>query len=62
MRNVWNQRPGRARFFNGFCQSDTLLAWDDYTVHKPAACNEAMTQSNTTLFLLPGGLTRKAQP
>ena len=36
--------------------------WDDYTVHKTAACKEAMAKSNTTLFLLPGGLTPKVQP
>ena len=43
----------------GFRQPETLLVWDGYTVHKTAACKQAMAKSNTTLFLLPGGLPRK---
>ena len=59
---VWRQRPGRLSREHGYRQPDTLLAWDDYTVHKTAASTEAMAESNTTLFLVPGGLTPKLQP
>ena len=47
---------------HGYRQPDTLLAWDDNTVHKTAASAEAMAESNTTLFLVPGGLSPKLQP
>lgn len=64
---VWNQRPGRGGraegVFESYRQPDTLLAWDDYTVHKTDVSKEAMAKSNTTtLFLIPGGLTPKLQP
>ncbi|CAB1098020.1 unnamed protein product [Ectocarpus sp. CCAP 1310/34] len=59
---VWNRRPGRGGRELSYRQPDTLLAWDDYTVHKTAACKTAMKTSNTTLFLIPGGLTPKIQP
>lgn len=59
---VWNRRPGREGRLGNYRQPDTLLAWDDYTVHKTQLCNTAMEASNTTLFLIPGGLTPKIQP
>lgn len=59
---VWNKRPGRQGRLGGYRQRDTLLAWDDYTVHKTEACTKAMAESNTTLFPIPGGLTPKLQP
>ena len=59
MPNVWSQRPGRGGSLTGFRQPETLLVGDDYTVHKTAACKEAMAKSNTTLVPLPGGLTPK---
>ncbi|CAB1099205.1 unnamed protein product [Ectocarpus sp. CCAP 1310/34] len=59
---VWNQRPGRQGRLGSYRQPDTLLAWDDYTVHKTDASTKAMAESNTTLFLIPGGLTPKLQP
>ena len=62
MPQVWRQRRGRLGREHGYRQPDMLLAWDDYTVHKTAASAEAMAESNTTLFLVPGGLTPKLQP
>ena len=59
---MWNQRPGRQGRLGGYRQLDTLLAWDDYTVHKTDASKEAMAESKTTLFHIPGGLTPKLQP
>lgn len=59
---VWNRRPGRQGRLSGYRQPDTLLAWDDYTVHKTDASTKAMEESNTTLFHIPGGLTPKLQP
>ena len=59
---VWNQRPERQGRLGGYRQPDTLLAWDDYTVHKTDASKKAMAASNTTLFHIPGGLTPKLQP
>lgn len=59
---VWNRRPGRLGRLGGYRQPDTLLAWDDYTVHKTDASVKKMTESNTTLFNIPGGLTPKLQP
>ena len=59
---VWNRRPGRQGRLGGYRQPDTLLAWDDYTVHKTDASVKAMEESNTTLFHIPGGLTPKLQP
>lgn len=43
-------------------QPDTLLAWDDYTVHKTALSKELMAKSNTTLVDVAEGLTPKIQP
>lgn len=62
MPRVWKQRPGRSGRLGGYREPDTLLAWDDYTVHKTAASVAAMAASNTTVFLVPGGLTPKIQP
>ena len=59
---VWNKRPERQGRSGGYRQSDTLLAWDDYTVHKTDASKEAIAESNTTLFYIPGGLAPKLQP
>lgn len=59
---VWSRRPGREGRVGNYRQPDTLLAWDDYTVHKTEMCKEAMKESNTTLFLVHGGLTPKIQP
>ncbi|CAB1110883.1 unnamed protein product [Ectocarpus sp. CCAP 1310/34] len=59
---VWNRRPGRQSRLGGYRQPDTLLAWDDYTVHKTDASPKAMEESNTTMFLILGGLTPKLQP
>lgn len=43
----------------GLRQPDTLLAWDDYTVHKAVTCKEAeMSPCSSPL----GGLTPKVQP
>lgn len=62
MPRVWKLRPGREGRLGGYREPDTLLAWDDYTVHKTDASVAAMVASNTTLFLVPGGLTPKVQP
>ncbi|CAB1113687.1 unnamed protein product [Ectocarpus sp. CCAP 1310/34] len=59
---VWNRRPSRDGVLGNYRQPDTLLSWDDYTVHKTALCKEAMDKSNTTLFFVPRGLTPKIQP
>ncbi|CAB1121158.1 unnamed protein product [Ectocarpus sp. CCAP 1310/34] len=59
---VWNRRPGRQGRLGGYRQPGTLLAWDDYIVHKTDASTKAMEESNTTLFPIPGGLTPKLQP
>eukprot|EP00903_Cladosiphon_okamuranus_P012229 g11469.t1 len=59
---VWNRRPRRQGRLGGYRQPDTLLAWDDYTVHTTDASNKAMDDSNTTLFHIPGGVTPKLQP
>ena len=59
---VWSQRPGRQGRLGGYRQPDTLLAWDDYIVHKTDASTKAMEEANTTLFLIPGGLIPKLQP
>ena len=58
---VWNRRPGREGALGNNRQPNTLLAWD-YTVHNTDLCKTAMGQSNTTLFLIPGGLTPNIQP
>lgn len=62
MPNVWNRCPGREGSLNGFRQPDTLLVWNNYTVHTVVVYKEAVTKYNTTLFLLPGGLGPKIQP
>lgn len=59
---VWNRRPGREGRLGNYRQPDTLLAWDDYTVHKTDMCKELMKKSNTSLFDVAGGLTPKIQP
>ena len=63
---VWNRRPGREGYRAGalesYRQPNSLLAWDDYTVHKTDLCRNAMEESHTTLFLIPGGLTPEVQP
>ena len=63
---VWNRCPGREEWREGalgsYRQPDSLLAWDDYTVHKTDLCKNTTEESNTTLFLIPGGLTPWIQP
>jgi hypothetical protein len=61
---VWNRRPGRdgwrERALGSYRRSDSIL--DDYTVHKTDLLKNAMEESNTSLFLILGGLTPKTQP
>lgn len=61
---VWNRHPGREgwreRALGSYRRPDSLL--DDYTVHKTDLFKNAMEESNTTLFLILGGLTPKTQP
>ena len=57
---MWSQRPRRQGRLGGYRPRDTLLPWDDYAVHKTDA-SKKMAESNTTLFLIPGGLTPKLQ-
>ncbi|CAB1109976.1 unnamed protein product [Ectocarpus sp. CCAP 1310/34] len=59
---VWNRRPGREGVLGNNYQPDTLLSWNDHTVHKTALCKKAMDKSNKTLFFVPGGPTPKIQP
>ena len=42
-------------------EPNTVLLWDNYSVHKTRACTAAMAESSTTLLLVPGGLTPKTQ-
>ena len=58
---MWSQRPGRQGRLGGYRQPDTLPAWDDYTVHRTDASTKAAEESDTSLFLIPGGLTPKLQ-
>ena len=60
---VWHRRPGyegwRLGALGSYHQPDSLLASDGYTVHKTDLYKNTTEKSNTTLFLIPGGLTPK---
>lgn len=63
MPQVWNQRPGhKAEEEGNGRQPETLLAWDIDDLHQSDASITAMADSNTTLFIIPGGKTPRLQP
>lgn len=59
---VCGRSPGRGGFISRYRQPHSLLAWDDYTVHKIDATPASPKTASTIQFRIPGGLIPKVQP
>ena len=56
LNKIWSRRPG------GLLRKPSLLVWDQFRAHTTDTIKRKMKQLNTTIAVIPGGLTSQLQP